>query len=88
MIFVTVAAKINKMKVMKINTCNCENSFFDNKSIIVDCTLNFINKYKVKSIIENNCINYFFVNINIARFNNHYLHVLIIKHTRNSCFIY
>jgi hypothetical protein len=51
---------------MKINVCNFEDNFFDDKSIIVKCTLNFKNEYKIKAMINNDCIDYFFIDINIA----------------------
>jgi NMD protein affecting ribosome stability and mRNA decay len=51
---------------MKIDVCNFENNFFDDKSIIVKCTLNFKNEYKIKAMINNDCIDYFFIDINIA----------------------
>jgi uncharacterized DUF497 family protein len=51
---------------MKIDACNFENNFFDDKSIIVNCTLNLENEYKIKAMINNNCIEYSFININIA----------------------
>jgi hypothetical protein len=54
------------MKVMKIDVCNFEDNFFDDKSIIVDCTLNLKDEYKIKSMINNDCIEYFFIDINIA----------------------
>jgi NMD protein affecting ribosome stability and mRNA decay len=51
---------------MKIDVCNFENNFFDDKLIIVKCTLNFKNEYKIKVMINNDCIDYFFIDINIA----------------------
>jgi hypothetical protein len=44
---------------MKIDVYNFKNNFFDNKLIIVNCTLNFDNKneYKIKVMINNDCIN-------------------------------
>ncbi len=54
------------MKVMKINACKFKDNFFDDKLIIVNCTLNLENEYKIKTMINNNCIEYFFININIA----------------------
>jgi hypothetical protein len=51
---------------MKINVCNFEDNFFDDKSIIVKCTLNLKNEYKIKTMINNNCIDYFFIKIYIA----------------------
>jgi NMD protein affecting ribosome stability and mRNA decay len=66
MISATIAAKINEVKVMKIDVCNFENNLFDDKLIIVDCTLNFKEEYKIKSMINNECIDYSFIDINIA----------------------
>jgi hypothetical protein len=56
------------MKVMKIDVCNYEDNLFDDKSIIVNCTLNLDNdnKYKIKVMIDNDCIDYLFINIDIA----------------------
>jgi molybdopterin/thiamine biosynthesis adenylyltransferase len=54
------------MKVMKIDACNFEDNLFDDKLIIVDCTLNLKDEYKIKSMINNDCIEYFFIDINIA----------------------
>ncbi len=52
---------------MKIEVCKFEDNFFDDTSIIVDCTLNFEDEYKIKAMINNNCIDYFFINIIIAQ---------------------
>jgi hypothetical protein len=56
------------MKIMKIDACNYEDNLFDDKSIIVNCTLNLDNdsEYKIKVMIDNDCIDYSFININIA----------------------
>ncbi len=56
------------MKVIKIDVCKFEDNFFDDASIIVDCTLNYKNKnqYQIKTIINNDCIKYFFIDINIV----------------------
>ncbi len=54
------------MKIMKIDACNFEDNLFDDKSIIVKCTLNLKNEYKIKTMINNDCIDYFFIHINIA----------------------
>jgi NMD protein affecting ribosome stability and mRNA decay len=53
---------------MKIDACNYKNNFFDDKSIIVNCTLNLDNdsEYKIKIMIDNDCIDYSFIDINIA----------------------
>ncbi len=55
------------MKI-KIDACNFEDNLFDDKSIIVNCTLDLDNKneYKIKIMINNDCINYSFININIV----------------------
>jgi hypothetical protein len=42
------------------------NNLFDDKSIIVNCTLNLENEYKIKAMINNDCIEYSFIDINIA----------------------
>jgi hypothetical protein len=56
------------MKVMKIDACNYEDNFFDDKSIIVNCTLDLDNdsKYKIKAMIDNDCIDYSFIDTDIA----------------------
>jgi hypothetical protein len=54
------------MKIMKIDVCNFENTLFDDKSIIVDCTLNFKDEYKIKAMIDNKCIDYSFIDIDIV----------------------
>jgi NMD protein affecting ribosome stability and mRNA decay len=54
------------MKIMKIDVCNFENTFFDDKSIIVDCILDLKNEYKIKAMIDNECIDYSFIDIDIA----------------------
>jgi hypothetical protein len=54
------------MKRMKIDVCNFEDNLFDDKSIIVKCTLNLKNEHKIKAMINNDCIDYFFIDINIA----------------------
>jgi hypothetical protein len=53
------------MKVMKINACNFEDNFFDDKSIIVDCILDLKDEYKIKAMIDNECIDYSFIDIDI-----------------------
>jgi hypothetical protein len=54
------------MKIMKIDVCNFENILFDDKSIIVDCILDFKDEYKTKAMINNECIDYSFIDIDIA----------------------
>jgi NMD protein affecting ribosome stability and mRNA decay len=56
------------MKIMKIDACNYEDNLFDDKSIIVNCTLDLDNdsEYKIKAMIDNDCIDYSFIDINIA----------------------
>ncbi len=68
LIFATIVAEINEVKIIKIDTCNFEDNLFDDKLIIVNCIVDLDNKneYKIKAIINNNCINYSFININIA----------------------
>ncbi len=51
---------------MKIHVCNFEDTLFDDKSIIVDCILDFKDEYKIKAMIDNECIDYSFINIDIA----------------------
>ncbi len=54
------------VKVLKIDVFNFENSFFDDKSVIFECTLNLNNEYIIKVMIDNECIDYLFIDINIA----------------------
>jgi hypothetical protein len=56
------------MKIVKIDACNYEDNFFDDKSIIVNCILDLDNdnEYKIKVMIDNDCIDYSFIDINIA----------------------
>jgi hypothetical protein len=54
------------MKIMKIDVCNFEDTLFDDKSIIVDCILNFKDEYKIKAMIDNECIDYSFIDTDIA----------------------
>jgi hypothetical protein len=54
------------MKIMKIDVCNFEDIFFDDKSIIIDCTLDLKNEYKIKAMIDNECIDYSFIDTDIA----------------------
>jgi hypothetical protein len=54
------------MKIMKINVCNFEDTLFDDKSIIVDCILDFKDEYKIKTMIDNECIDYSFIDIDIV----------------------
>jgi hypothetical protein len=54
------------MKIMKIDACNFENTLFDDKSVIVDCILDFKDEYKTKAMIDNECIDYSFIDTDIA----------------------
>jgi NMD protein affecting ribosome stability and mRNA decay len=54
------------MKIVKIDACNSEDNLFDDKSIIVNCTLDLENEYIIKTMINNDCIDYLFIDINIA----------------------
>ncbi len=56
------------MKIVKIDACNFEDNLFDDKLVIVNCTLDLDNKseYKIKAMINNDCIKYSFIDINIA----------------------
>jgi hypothetical protein len=53
--------------VLKTDVFNFEDSFFDDKSIIVECILKLDNKYIIKTMIDNDCINYSFIDIDIAQ---------------------
>jgi hypothetical protein len=56
------------MKIVKIDACNYEDNLFDDKSIIVNCTLDLDidSEYKIRAMIDNDCIDYSFIDINIA----------------------
>ncbi len=66
---------------MKINVRNFEDNLFDDKSIIVNCTLNLDNKseYKIKVMINNKCIDYLFIDINIAYKMCELLEIILLK---------
>ncbi len=55
------------VKILKIDVFNFEDSFFDDKSIIVECILKLDNEYNIKTMIDNDCIDYSFIDIDIAR---------------------
>jgi hypothetical protein len=55
------------VKVSKIDVFIFEDSFFDDKSIIVECTLKLNNEYIIKAMIDNDCTDYSFIDIDIAR---------------------
>jgi hypothetical protein len=52
--------------VLKIEACNFEDILFDDKSIIVECTLELDSEYITKTMIDNDCTDYSFINIDIA----------------------
>jgi NMD protein affecting ribosome stability and mRNA decay len=56
------------MEIVKIDACNYEDNLFDDKSIIVNCTLDLDNdsEYKIRVMIDNDCIDYSFIDTNIA----------------------
>jgi hypothetical protein len=55
------------VKMLRIDVFNFEDSFFDDTSIIVECTLELNNEYIIKAMIDNECIDYSFIDINIAQ---------------------
>jgi hypothetical protein len=55
------------VKMLKIDVFNFEDNLFDDKSIIVECTLELDNEYIIKTMINNDCTDYFFIDIDIAR---------------------
>jgi NMD protein affecting ribosome stability and mRNA decay len=69
------------MKIMKIDVCNYEDNLFDDKSIIVNCTLDLDNdsEYKIKVMIDNDCIDYSFIDINIAHKMCELLNIALLK---------
>jgi hypothetical protein len=73
------------MKIMKIDACNYEDNLFDDKSIIVNCTLDLDNdsEYKIKVMIDNNCIYYSFIDINIAHKMCELLNIALLKLNRS-----
>jgi hypothetical protein len=54
------------VKVLKIDVFNFENSLFDDKSVIVECTLELDNEYIIKAMIDNECTGYSFIDTDIA----------------------
>jgi hypothetical protein len=52
--------------VLKIEACNFEDILFDDKSIIVECTLELDSEYITKAMIDNDCTDYSFIDIDIA----------------------
>jgi GTPase involved in cell partitioning and DNA repair len=56
------------VKILEIDVFNFEDSLFDDKSVIVNCTLDLDNdsEYKIKAMIDNECIDYSFIDTNIA----------------------
>jgi hypothetical protein len=69
------------MKIVKIDACNYEDNLFDDKSIIVNCTLDLDNdsEYKIRVMIDNDCIDYSFVDINIAHKMCELLNIALLK---------
>jgi hypothetical protein len=55
------------VKVLKIDVFNFEDSLFDDKSVIVECTLELDSEYIIKAMIDNDCIDYSFIDIDIAQ---------------------
>jgi hypothetical protein len=55
------------VKMLKIDVFNFEDSLFDDKSIIVECTLKLDSEYIIKAMIDNDCIDYSFIDIDIAQ---------------------
>jgi hypothetical protein len=55
------------VKILKADVFNFEDSLFDDKSIIVECTLEYNNEYTIKAMIDNDCIDYSFIDTDIAR---------------------
>jgi hypothetical protein len=55
------------VKMLKIDVFNFEDNLFDDKSIIVECTLELDNEYIIKAMINNDCTDYSFIDIDIAR---------------------
>jgi hypothetical protein len=55
------------VKMLKIDVFNFEDNLFDDKSIIVECTLKLDNEFIIKTMINNDCTDYSFIDIDIAQ---------------------
>jgi hypothetical protein len=55
------------VKMLKIDVFNFEDNLFDDKSIIVECTLELDSEYIIKAMIDNDCTDYSFIDTDIAR---------------------
>jgi hypothetical protein len=55
------------VKMLKIDVFNFEDSLFDDKSVIVECTLELDNEYIIKAMINNDCTDYSFIDTDIAQ---------------------
>jgi hypothetical protein len=55
------------VKVLKIDMFNFEDSLFDDKSVIVECTLELDSEYIIKAMINNDCTDYSFIDTDIAQ---------------------
>jgi hypothetical protein len=55
------------VKLLKIDVFNFEDNLFDDKSIIVECTLELDSEYIIKAMINNDCTDYSFIDTDIAR---------------------
>jgi hypothetical protein len=55
------------VKVLKIDVFNFEDSLFDDKSVIVECTLELDSEYIIKTMIDNDCTDYSFIDTDIAQ---------------------
>jgi hypothetical protein len=56
----------HNVTVLKIETCNFENILFDDKSVIVECTLELDSEYITKALTDNDDTDYSFIDIDIA----------------------
>jgi NMD protein affecting ribosome stability and mRNA decay len=54
------------VKILKIDVFNFEDNLFDDKLIIVECTLKLDSEYIIKAMINNDCIDYSFIDTDVA----------------------
>ncbi len=54
------------VKVLEIGVFNFEDSLFDDKPVIVECTLGLDSEYITKAMIDNGCTGYSFIDTDIA----------------------
>jgi hypothetical protein len=55
------------VKMLKIDVFNFEDNLFDDKSVIVECTLELDSEYIIKAMINNEFTDYSFIDTDIAQ---------------------